>query len=133
MIDRSEEYRFLAALGMTSEGRRSMGKVIEKLKDDPLMPLRHSAEHVLHMAMQELYPSLKKVMGPPIKDGFYFDFDLDVAISPEDFPKIEAKMQEIIDAKLPIKRVESDLPRARAIFADNEYKLGTLGEIEERS
>ncbi len=108
-------------------------KVIEQLKNDPLMPLRHSAEHVLHMAMQELYPSLKKVMGPPIKDGFYFDFDLDVAISPEDFPKIEERMQEIIDAKLPIKSMKSSLGDARATFANNEYKLDTLGEIEKRS
>src|SRR3989344_937225 len=110
----------------------SKKKVIEQLKNDPLMPLRHSAEHVLHIAMQELYPSLKKVMGPPIKDGFYFDFDLDVAISPEDFPKIEAKMQEIIDAKLPIKSMKSSLDDARAIFASNEYKLDTLDEIEKR-
>ena len=110
----------------------SKQKVIEQLKDDPLMPLRHSAEHVLHMAMQELYPNLKKVMGPPIKDWFYFDFDLNEAISPEDFPKIEAKMQEIIDAKLPIKQVKSSLDGARAIFGENEYKMGTLDEIEER-
>src|SRR3990167_7535184 len=118
MIDRSEEYRFLAALGMTSEGRRSMGKVIEQLKDDPLMPLRHSAEHVLHMSMQELHPSLKKVMGPPIEDGFYFDFDLDEKISVEDFPKIEERMQEIIDAGLPIKRIESSAEEAKKIFKD---------------
>ncbi|OGC47639.1 threonine--tRNA ligase [candidate division WWE3 bacterium RIFCSPHIGHO2_01_FULL_42_13] len=110
----------------------SKKKVIEQLKNDPLMPLRHSAEHVLHMAMQELYPSLKKVMGPPIKDGFYFDFDLDVAVSPEDFPKIEEKIQEIIDAKLPIKSMKSSLGDARAIFANNEYKLDTLDEIEKR-
>ena len=44
-----------------------MSKVKNELKDDPLMPLRHSAEHVLHSAMQELYPDLKKVMGPPIE------------------------------------------------------------------
>src|SRR3989344_779723 len=110
----------------------SKKKVIEQLKNDPLMPLRHSAEHVLHMPLQELYPSLKKVMGPPIKDGFYFDFDLYVAVSPEDFPKIEAKMQELIDASLPIKRVKSSLDDAKAVFFDNEYKMDTLAEIEVR-
>ncbi|KKU29770.1 MAG: Threonine-tRNA ligase [candidate division WWE3 bacterium GW2011_GWA1_46_21] len=109
-----------------------MGKVIEKLKDDPLMPLRHSAEHVLHMAMQELYPSLKKVMGPPIENGYYLDFDLDEKVSAEYFPKIEARMQEIVDANLPIKRHESSFEEASQIFKDNPYKLATLAEIKDR-
>ena len=107
-------------------------KVIEQLKDDPLMPLRHSAEHVLHMAMQELHPQLKKVMGPPIEDGFYFDFDLDEAVSPKDFPKIEALMQEIVDAKLDIKKIESSAKEAQKIFQGNKYKLNTITEIEKR-
>ena len=71
-----------------------MSKVSEKLKNDPLVEVRHSAEHVLHMAMQILYPELKKAMGPATEDGYYFDFDLEQKISPEDFPNIEAKMQE---------------------------------------
>ncbi|MBI2414502.1 threonine--tRNA ligase [candidate division WWE3 bacterium] len=104
-------------------------KVIEQLKDDPLMPLRHSAEHILHTAMQELYPETKKVMGPPIKDGFYFDFDLDTQVSVEDFPKIEAKMQEIIDAKLDLKMTEIDEARGKEIFKENPYKLTNLEEI----
>src|SRR3972149_10562541 len=107
-------------------------KVLEQLKDDPLMPLRHSAEHVLHIAMQELHPALKKVMGPPIEDGFYFDFDLDGAVSPEDFPKIEALMQEIVDAKLDIKKIESSAEEARKIYKNNKYKLDTIDEIEKR-
>lgn len=109
-----------------------MSKVIEQLKNDPQMPLRHSAEHVLHLAMQKLYPALKKVMGPPIEDGFYFDFDLDCAITPEDFPKIEKKMQEIIDTDLPIKRHEVSLEKASELFTDNDYKLEWLKEIEGR-
>ncbi len=108
-------------------------KVIDKLKNDPLMPLRHSAEHVLHTAMQKLYPNLKKVMGPPIENGFYFDFDLDESISPEDFAKIEAKMQEIIDADLPIACYEITFDEAREIFKNNPYKLDTINEIESRN
>ena len=57
-----------------------MSKVKEELENDPLMPLRHTAEHVLHLAMQELYPSLKKAMGPPIEEGFYFDFDSEILL-----------------------------------------------------
>ena len=109
-----------------------MTKVKEQLKNDPLMPLRHTAEHVLHMAMQELYPSLKKVMGPPIEDGFYFDFDLDTKVSADDFGKIEKLMQEIIDADLPVKRVESSVEKAKNIFKDNEYKIDTVNEIAQR-
>jgi threonyl-tRNA synthetase len=105
---------------------------IQKLNKDSLLPLRHSAEHVLHLAMQELYPSLKKVMGPAIETGFYFDFDLDESITPEDFAKVEKRMQEIIDANLPIKKHEVSMEEAREIFADNQYKLDWLDEIKER-
>ncbi|HSX39107.1 MAG TPA: threonine--tRNA ligase [Candidatus Saccharimonadales bacterium] len=109
-----------------------MGKVIEKLKNDPLMPIRHTAEHVLHMAMQELHPQLKKVMGPPIEEGFYFDFDLDEKISVEDFDKIEKLMQEIIDADLPVKRLESSEKESKELFKNNPYKLATIEEIISR-
>lgn len=109
-----------------------MSKVKNTLKNDPLMPLRHSAEHVLHLAMQELYPSLKKVMGPPIESGFYFDFDLDESITPEDFSKIEDHMQEIIDANLPINKKEVSLDEAREIFSGNQYKLDWVDEIKKR-
>jgi threonyl-tRNA synthetase len=104
----------------------------EQEKNEYLHALRHSAEHVLHTAMQLLYPGLRKVMGPAIEDGFYFDFDLDEKVSPEDFPKIEAKMQEIIDAKMDITQKEVALEEAREIFKDNKYKLATIDEIEEK-
>ncbi len=107
-------------------------KVIEKLKNDPLMPLRHTCEHVLHTAMQELYPKLKKVMGPPIEDGFYFDFDLDEKITPTEFEKIEKRMQEIIDAKLEVYHHEVSEAEAKEIFKNNEYKLNTIDEIKDR-
>ncbi len=107
-------------------------KVIEKLKDDPLMPVRHSAEHVLHTAMQILYPQLKKVMGPPIENGFYFDFDLPESISPDDFPKIEELMRKIIAADLKFTKREVTEDEARNEFKNNEYKLNTINEIVAR-
>ncbi len=98
-----------------------------------LEALRHSAEHVLHMATQKLYPTLKKVMGPPIETGFYFDFDLEGEnISSEDFPKIEKEMQKIIDANLPITKSEISAQKAKEIFKDNPYKLDTIKELEEQ-
>ena len=105
---------------------------VRKIKNNPQLKVRHSAEHVLHTAMQILYPDLKKAMGPATEEGYYFDFDLERKISPEDFPKIEAKMQEIIDANLPIKKHETSLTEARKVFSGNPYKLEWLDEIEER-
>lgn len=103
-------------------------KVIDKLKNDPLMPLRHTAEHVLHTAVEALYPGAKKVMGPPIEDGFYFDFDYDGTISEDDFPRIEGFMKEIIDADLPITKHTLPVKEARKIFKDNKFKLELIDE-----
>jgi len=101
-------------------------------KQKDLEALRHSAEHVLHTAMQKLYPNLRKVMGPSIETGFYMDFDLEgQSISPDDFPKIEAEMQKIIDARLPITGKEITTKDAVELFMDNQYKLNTIKEIEE--
>ena len=113
--------------------KAKVSKIKGELKDDPLMPLRHSAEHVLHTAMQVLYPSLKKVMGPPIEEGFYFDFDLNESITPDDFPKIEAVMAEIVKADLPITKTNVTLEEAKKIFSQNEYKVAWLDEIENRN
>lgn len=100
--------------------------------DEKLSPLRHTAEHVLHTAMQNLYPELKKAMGPATPDGFYFDFDLEDKISEEDFPKIEKEMQKLIDADLPMVQENIDANKAREIFKDNPYKLEWIKDIEER-
>jgi threonyl-tRNA synthetase len=110
-----------------------MSKIKNELKNDPLMPLRHTAEHILHRAVAELYPESKKVMGPPIEDGFYFDFDLEQKITPEDFPKIERQMRNIIDSGLPVCRKEVSAEEAKEMFKDNPYKLECIAEIEARN
>src|SRR3990172_2912035 len=103
-------------------------KVIDKLKNDPLMPLRHSAEHVLHTAVEKVFPGAKKVMGPPIENGFYCDFDYDGKINEEDFPKIEQAMQEIVDAALSIKKHTLSPEEAQKIFKNNAFKLELIEE-----
>jgi len=97
-----------------------------------LEPMRHSCEHVLHLAMTDLYPGLKRAMGPPTEDGFYFDFDYDGKISEEDFPKIEKRMREIINKKLPIVREEISLEDAETLFKDNKYKQEWIKEIKDK-
>lgn len=96
-----------------------------------LYKMRHSAEHVLHQAMSELYPKVKRAMGPATKDGFYYDFDPnEVKISEEDFEKIESKMHEIVNRKLPITRHDISVADARKLFKDNPYKQEWLDEYE---
>jgi len=66
--------------------------------------LRHSTSHVMAQAVQSLFPGVKVTIGPAIREGFYYDFDIERGFSPEDFPKIESRMKEIIDRDLPIVR-----------------------------
>ena len=106
-------------------------KIIAQLKNDPLMPLRHTTEHILHRSMEILYPGLVRVMGPPIENGFYFDFDYAGKVSEDDFAKIEAQMQKIVDADLPIKMQKVSAAEAKKIFKDNPYKLEFIKEFEE--
>ncbi len=100
--------------------------------------LRHTAEHVLHQAVKELYPSIQLAMGPATADGFYFDFDAALAgqeavvISEADFPQIEARMHKIIAANLPLTRHELSIAAARELFADNSYKQEWIDEIEKK-
>ena len=109
-----------------------MSNLEEKFKNDPLMPLRHTAEHILQGAMEVLYPNIKRVMGPPIEEGFYFDFDLDKSISEDDFEQIEAEMAKIVEMHMPMIYKEVSLDEAKKIFANNKYKLDILDEIEAR-
>ncbi|MFH1899146.1 MAG: threonine--tRNA ligase [Patescibacteria group bacterium] len=105
-------------------------KVTEKIKDDPMFPLRHSAEHILHMSVESLLPGAKKVMGPPIEGGFYGDFDIADKISEEDFEKIERRMQEIVNENLPIKVRKSTFKELKEIFKENPFKLEMIEELE---
>ncbi|PIP87957.1 threonine--tRNA ligase [Candidatus Beckwithbacteria bacterium CG22_combo_CG10-13_8_21_14_all_01_47_9] len=99
---------------------------------DKLGALRHTAEHILHCAMQNLYPALKKAMGPATKAGFYFDFDLAEKISEADFARIEKEMQKLIDLNLPMKQEYLTLAEAKKLFRNNPYKLDWLDRITNR-
>jgi threonyl-tRNA synthetase len=105
-----------------------------KVDANQLLKLRHTAEHVLTMAMLELYGDGKVVMamGPATDEGFYFDFDTakDFKISESDFPKIEKRMRKIIERNLLMHKVEVALKTARELFADNLYKQEWLDEID---
>ena len=105
---------------------------------DPLFKLRHTAEHVLHQAIKELYPQIHLAMGPATEDGFYFDFDNTpegaepVVITENDFPKIEKYMWKIINKNLPIIKDEVSVEDAQKMFKDNPYKLEWINEAAAR-
>lgn len=95
---------------------------------------RHSTSHVLAYAVKELYPEVKLAIGPAIEDGFYYDFDLSHRFVPEDLPKIEKKMQEIIKKDYPFVRKEVSKEEAAKIFkaGGEKYKLELLEGIEDK-
>lgn len=95
--------------------------------------LRHSTAHIMALAVKELYGDQVKVaIGPAIEDGFYYDFDRDKPFSPEDFEEIEAKMAEIVAARLPFVREEMGRDEAIRFFEGlgERYKVELLRDMD---
>ncbi|WP_420610594.1 threonine--tRNA ligase [Candidatus Poriferisodalis sp.] len=107
--------------------------------DEGLEVLRHSTAHVLAQAVLRLYPGATFSIGPPITDGFYYDFDLGLddsgrprTFSDEDLEAIEAEMRAIVDARQPFIRAEVDRAAADELFAAHPYKIEILdGEADD--
>ncbi|PIU64101.1 MAG: threonine--tRNA ligase [Armatimonadetes bacterium CG07_land_8_20_14_0_80_40_9] len=94
---------------------------------------RHSVSHIMAQAVKRIYPQAKLGIGPPIEDGFYYDFDLKSPITLEDLIKIEEKMKEIISEDLAFKKREVTKEEAIKLFKKKEenYKLEILSDISE--
>jgi threonyl-tRNA synthetase len=92
--------------------------------------LRHSTAHVMAQAVTDLFPSAKWAIGPPVEDGFYYDFDVERPFTPEDLEAIEARMRELLAAKQRFVRQEVDRDAALAMFADQPYKLEVIERVE---
>jgi threonyl-tRNA synthetase len=84
--------------------------------------IRHSTAHVLAQAVLRLYSGAKYAIGPPIEDGFYYDFEVEQPFTPEDLERIEAEMKRIVAANQRFEREEVDRDRALALFEDQAYK-----------
>ncbi|WP_269854938.1 threonine--tRNA ligase [Streptomyces sp. RPT161] len=95
--------------------------------EDGLNILRHSTAHVMAQAVQEIFPEAKLGIGPPIKDGFYYDFDVAEAFHPEDLKRIEKKMQEIVKRGQRFSRRAVSDEAAREELAAEPYKLELIG------
>ncbi|PKN00490.1 MAG: threonine--tRNA ligase [Elusimicrobia bacterium HGW-Elusimicrobia-2] len=98
-----------------------------------LETLRHSAAHIMAYAVQRLYKNVKFAIGPSIENGFYYDFDLDTAIKPDDFKKISGEMQKIIKEKLPFRRYSLKKAEALKFFSEKGqiYKSELINEIKD--
>ncbi|MBM7821675.1 threonyl-tRNA synthetase [Kocuria palustris] len=106
------------------------GQSIERvLISDPegLEVLRHSTAHVMAQAVQELKQEAKLGIGPYITDGFYFDFDVDEAFTPEDLKALEKRMQKIVNSTQSFRRRSVTHDEAVAEMADEPYKLELIG------
>jgi threonyl-tRNA synthetase len=99
----------------------------------PLWLVRHDAAHVLATAVMELYPGVKVSIGPPIEDGFYYDFEFPagVKVSEDDFARIEERMREHIEADEPFER--SELPASEAVerfrAEGQDYKVELIEDL----
>ncbi|OGO36894.1 MAG: threonine--tRNA ligase [Chloroflexi bacterium RBG_16_57_11] len=95
-----------------------------------LYRIRHSAAHVMAQAVVELFPEAKYTIGPPIEDGFYYDFDLPRTLTPEDLAEIEKRMRRIISGDHPFERKAVSASEARQIFGNQPYKLELIEGLE---
>src|SRR5262245_7832755 len=94
--------------------------------------MRHSAAHVMAKAVTDLIPGTRVAIGPPIEDGFYYDFELGRDIDPEqDFPEVERRIREQIDADLPFEHSEWPVEQARAHFdrLGEKYKVELIDDL----
>ncbi len=99
--------------------------------EERLFRQRHSAAHVLAEAILEMFPEAKYAIGPPVDNGFYYDFDLPRPLTPDDLVSLEARMRVSVARDLPIRGEQIPKAQAREIFADQPYKLELIDGIED--
>ncbi len=102
----------------------------EKYEESNLYKIRHSAAHVMAQAVLEMFPEAKYTIGPPVENGFYYDFDLPRNLTPEDLEQIEKRMRQIVQGKHEFKKQILSAEEAKKIFADQPYKLELIEGLE---
>lgn len=129
------EDRSVIALSVNGEQRDLShqlleGDVVEGITIDSdlgLGILRHSAAHLLAQAVQELFPEAKLGIGPPIQDGFYYDFDVPEPFNPDDLRRLEKRMKELVGKSQRFVRVEVSDKEATERLSSEPYKLELIG------
>ena len=106
----------------------------DDMSDDQnaLDTLNHSTSHIMAAAIKKLFPGVKFAIGPSIKNGFYYDFDLETPIAPEDLKVIEKEMDRIVRQNLKFEKSELSKEEAAIYFKDNPYKLELIDDIADK-
>ena len=103
----------------------------ERYEDSELYRIRHSAAHVMAQAVVEMFPEAKYTIGPPIENGFYYDFDLPRPLTPEDLQALEKRMRQIIAGRHKFERKVVSADEARQVFKGQPYKLELIAGLEQ--
>ncbi|WP_028982662.1 threonine--tRNA ligase [Sporolactobacillus terrae] len=108
-------------------------EIVVQDSEDGLEIMRHSCAHLLAQALRRIYPDVKLGIGPVIKNGFYYDVEMEHSLSKEDFPKIEKEMKKIVSENLPIVRKEVSRSEAIDLFKklDDHLKLELIRDLPE--
>lgn len=102
------------------------------MEQDQLYNIRHSLSHVLAMAVLEVFPEATLAIGPPIENGFYYDFDLPRPLTPEDLPDLQKRMERIVSENIAFTSRKESLAEAEKLLAGQPYKLELLKELGEK-
>ena len=105
--------------------------VITENTEEGRAVLRHSAAHVMAQAVLDLYPGATFAIGPPITDGFYYDFDIGRPFTPDDLEQIEARMAEIIEINQSFEREYLSIDEALEMFEDQPFKSEIIRGVDE--
>ena len=104
-------------------------EILTEKNEDALYLLRHSAAHMLATAVRKVRPKAGIGFGPPIEDGFYYDFDVSEPFTPEDVERIEEEMRKVAGEEQKFERQQVNKAEARQLFADDPLKLERLEEL----
>ncbi len=104
--------------------------VVTLSDEEGLHILRHSSAHVMAQAVLDEFPGSTFAIGPPIEDGFYYDFAVEAPFSPEDLEHIETRMLQIIEEDQPFERVEMSREDALEVFSDHRFKVEIIESVE---
>ncbi|MFQ5409669.1 MAG: threonine--tRNA ligase, partial [Anaerolineales bacterium] len=105
----------------------------QRYEDSDLYRLRHSTAHIMAQAVTEMFePGAAQIaIGPPVENGFYYDFELPRQLTPDDFDAIEARLRAIMEGDHPFERRVVSADEARALFAGQTYKLELIDGLEQ--
>ncbi|MFH1207915.1 MAG: threonine--tRNA ligase [Patescibacteria group bacterium] len=103
------------------------------MTNNQLEKIRHSLSHLLAMAVLDIIPDAKLAIGPVIDNGFYYDFDLPRALTPQDLPQIEKRMKKMIGQNIPFVRLARSFVEAKQLSVGQPYKLELIADLEKNN